>query len=151
MINLKSHKLVIIAVIAGLALLVCMMGCTSDDQAQEIARQKRIEERQQQEAAAAEAAKLPEPNGSATATQEAQPEERQPQEEEKPVEPKTQTVTTYHFTSSTERGTVDCNSEGKIDACGGVFENCGAHRDETYACQTGVHAWETSKEELVTE
>jgi hypothetical protein len=120
-----------------------MVGCSDNDQDKEVERQKRIaaQEQQEQDQRARE---------QASATQDTSSSDSQPAQEETKPEPKTETITTYHFTSSTERGAIDCKDEGKVSACGVSYESCGDGSD-SYACQVGVHEWHTQKDVLVTE
>lgn len=148
--NLKNKGFTVIEVLVLLALLVVvgvflfnLTGCTDDDQAKEVARQKRIEAQEQQEQQARD------DHNSQEQTSRDNETAAQAKEEEKPAEPKKETVTTYHFTSTTERNSVDCASEGKVEACGVVYDSCGREGNDSYACQTGVHEWSTSREELV--
>jgi len=121
--------------ILSIALFLSLVGCTSDNQATATTStdsQPAQEQTQEQTAPPVEVAQNDTPT-----------------EPEKPAEPETKTITTYHFTSISERGSIDCDSEGKSEGCGATYSDCGPKRDETYACQTGVHEWSTSREELV--
>jgi hypothetical protein len=129
--------------------LLCLVGCTDDDQAKEVARQKRIEAQEQAEQQANQQNSQATPDTSSAPVEVAQNEA--PAEPEKPAAPETRTVTTYHFHSA-EYGERNCDNSGKESACGVSFESCGSNdrdRDEDYFCLTNVKVWSTSKEELV--
>jgi prepilin-type N-terminal cleavage/methylation domain-containing protein len=132
--------LVLLAIVAVfLVLLSNLVGCTSDDQAKATSADTQTQEQTSGGTTSVD-----------TGTSQVEVAQNdQPAEEEKPAEPETKTVTTYHFTSISERNTVDCDSEGKSEGCGATYSDCGPKRDETYACQTGVHEWSTNREELV--
>lgn len=72
-----------------------------------------------------------------------------PAEPEKPAGPQYETITTHHFTSSSETHSIDCTEAGKDEACGISYESCGSKGEDAYYCQTGVHAWTTEKQQLV--
>jgi hypothetical protein len=99
--------------------------CTDDEQ------QKMIQQQKQQ---APEAQPTPAPTPTETPTPEAAAETQ-------PTQPTTRTV--YHFTSNSEKATVNCTKDGSLDACGARFENCGPDENHSYYCQTGVHEWVT--------
>lgn len=152
--NQNNKGFTLIEVLVFLALLVVagvflfnLTGCTDDDQAKEVARQRAIETR---EAAEQQANQQNSGQSADTSTQQTEVAQNDtPAEPEKPAEPQTETITTYHFTSTTERSSVDCANEGKVEACGVNYASCGKDGADSYACQTGVHEWATSREELV--
>jgi hypothetical protein len=136
----NSKKFVSLFVISAVALVVCcIVGCTDDEQAKMIDRQKKMDNQDQQTQPAPPPVSTP----TSSDTNVSQPVDT-------PAQPETKTVTTYHFTSSTERNPVDCNREGEIHECGLKYNDCGKDGNETYGCQVGVHEWYTVVEETVT-
>lgn len=75
--------------------------------------------------------------------------ERLAEEASIPKEPEYEEVTTYYFTSNTEKVAVECYQEGRITSCGVNYNDC---KDNTeYACQTGVKEWFKTDKKLVTQ
>jgi len=126
--------------IAILMLTLALPACTNSEQAEETARQERREaemRRLQQERQAAE-----------QRTKEEQKVQPEPEEPAAPSEPEYREITTYFFTSNTEKVAVACNDEGTMHECGVTFEDCNG---SAYYCQTGVKVFSKTKKELVTE
>ena len=63
-------------------------------------------------------------------------------------EPHIISVTTYHFTSNSERIVVDCDRDGVLHECGVSFADCGKDGAHSYDCQVGVHEWITKYSEI---
>jgi hypothetical protein len=126
--------------------LLFLNGCTDDEQAKMIERQKQIDANQRQEEPKQQEPEQSTADTSSSQTQASDPtpasDESQPTEEATP-EPQTQTM--YHFTSTTETRTVTCAKDGEIEACGVSFKECGKSGDDEYHCQTGVHFWTTEE------
>lgn len=129
------------------SILFCASACTDDEQQRMIDRQKRQEEQQQQQRETQQTPATPTEQPSSTPIEEQTPApEATP---EAPPEPEKQTVTTYYFTSSTERGVVQCAEDSEMTNCGLSFTKCGKDGSDSYYCQAGVHTWYTEREELV--
>jgi len=127
-------------------LLVLMMltlaACTSSEQAEEQARQARRERQEMEESR--QLKEQHEREAAALREQEA----AKPEEPAAPPEPEYRDVTTYYFTSNTEKTAVSCSDEGAMHECGITFEDCNG---SAYYCQTGVKVFSKTKKELVTE
>jgi len=119
-------------------LILLMLGlaaCSNSQQEEETRRQ----ERQEQEIA------------KARQEQQARKEQEQPAEPEQPAappEPEYREVTTYYFTSATEKTVVECHEEPELTNCGVTFKDCNGSE---YYCQVSVRHFTKTKKELVTE
>jgi hypothetical protein len=131
----KTIRLVSNVIIVSL-LAVGFYGCTDSEQQAQIDRQKRSAQREAQEQAN-KAAQAP-----AVVVVEASATPEPPQTTEVPAEPNK--ATHKHFTSTTERVAIDCDSEPEVTPCGISFSDCDEHH-ASYYCQMGVKAWQTTE------